>query len=79
MQEAVKLAKERGFKTKYIAEISDTLKPEFWQALCAEKRGHTLSINPIKIRRIAHEFIDHILEGKDPELFFKELLTHSSN
>lgn len=50
------------------------LEPGFWQAFCADKSGHILKINPIRTIRMWHNFIDHLIEGKDAESFFKELL-----
>lgn len=50
------------------------LDSSWWQALCAEKRGNILAINPIKTARIMHRFTDHLIANKDPESFFQSIL-----
>lgn len=85
MEEAIKLAIEGGFKTKYLAEISDTLKPLFWQSL-GKALGWGRVYNPLagintNMRPDAwkdewHRFIDHLIAGHDAESFFTELLAN---
>lgn len=88
MEKALKIAKNAGWDSSYTksdtCSISDILlDPEFWKCLGL---GLNWSQEPVllfnhsycesELKYQAYRFINHILDGKDTESFFKELLKH---
>lgn len=90
MEQAYKLAKKAGYQGRLYAPTMrvEFLDPLFWQSLgkalgwkgtgifksclCLDKEFHTCELMNWHLEW--HRFIDLLIEGKDAESYFKELL-----
>ena len=79
MNEAIKLAIEKGGYTDYQGDFSDAtrswfLDPAFWQALERAMDWKWKAGKTIPWILHWHRFIDWVAEGKDVDEFFKQLI-----